>query len=349
MSTQKGPTPSPKRGNALLKPLLVGLALLTIIVTCIAIGSSLGLSILAASLIGASIAIASFITVLAYRGAQPISRRITTKFLERLSKQPEEKREKLMADLGHALSLQWFQDPTRFKKNFKILQDQNNPELISKIATPSPLTTFKIPKNELIFMLITSFNQSEALPFIIEIIHAKLKNMNPAEIERNILILIQQSILESHELLAQKLITEWPNTDLNYKSFQRDNTLLMMLIEKSVTEKQLKIFLDLKNKEGQSLVDPDCLDANQKRTALEIALTQNPPHIKLATILKQYGAKNYGKLSADKIGAFEAAFKRSPVAPYTEQKDPMAKNPIESTGENADPNSSSKKPKSTSL
>ena len=118
-----------------------------------------------------------------------------------------------------------------------------------------------------------------------DIIGAKLNNKNPDEIERNILIFIQQSILKNHKLLAQELVSKWPNTNLNHTNFQRNNTLLMALISNEshifvngkkitmlgVTEEQLKLFLELKNKEGQPLVDPNCV--SNGRTALEVALS----------------------------------------------------------------------------
>lgn len=330
MSTQKGAS-SPKEkseSNTIIKPILGGLAFLAIAAILAAIFISPYFVILA---------VASVIGGLALDTAQPSSFRLSSNFLKKLSAQSDDKREKQIDTLNNALGIQWQQNPVLFKKNFELLKQY--PEIIKALG--SSITTqqgIPLKGNNLLTVLINSPNEiaspaqkREAIAIILEMIRPIINNIELPENKtkeqqqeyvadeqsRIVLKLIRNAIMANNEDLAQALVKEWPNTDLNDKDYQRGWSLLSRLIDEDVPYENIRLLLDLKDKNNNPIVKPDHLVSDDTLSPLQIALRKSSPRTDVAMLLKQYGAQNFGTLAPEKQQDFLDLYKKS--SPISEQ------------------------------
>lgn len=138
----------------------------------------------------------------------------------------------------------------------------------------------------LLDVLLRSPDQDEAFVFIMDIIRAKVRDFQymKMDCERLILVFIRITIERCHNgKLAQQLLLEFPNTDIN-RAHLRDNTLLMHFIEREQIS-EVEILLNLKNSNGQICVDP-----NGPITPLKRAKEKSQPG--MVALLQRYGAKD---------------------------------------------------------
>lgn len=213
--------------------------------------------------------------------------KITPALLQKLSPDLENQ-------LPSILKYQWVHNRALFLSNFKILKKEKKLWASNKDYS---LVNFLMPSSE----------KAVVVPLIMDIIRSQINHDISAygkdKKEEIIAVMLLQYMRQAIRLNHTELICTLPE---KWTKFDYSGLLLSMYRSEPVSIESVEILLNLKDAQGEPLIDPDYTPVKPKYfTFLKLVLDSTPPNFEMAALLRAHGAKDFGNLSKEKKTAFK--------------------------------------------